>query len=102
MVNNIQLHNLLPILDHYVLRNRIQSALGYMASVIACGTVKMTNKSDMYGFCVLILEVVPGRKSAEHKICQIHCVVVLKVLVKMRGKYWNENVYVHVQSGEYW
>ncbi|XP_009789234.1 uncharacterized protein LOC107821487 [Nicotiana tabacum] len=60
------LARLLPMLDRYVLSSKIQSALGYMAPEFACKTVKITEKCDVYGFGVLVLEVVTGKKPVEY------------------------------------
>ncbi|KAK8955949.1 leucine-rich repeat receptor-like protein kinase [Platanthera guangdongensis] len=60
------LAKLLPMLDRYVLSTKIQSALGYMAPEFACQEVKITEKCDVYGFGVLALEVVTGRKPVEY------------------------------------
>lgn len=60
------LARLLPMLDRYVLSSKIQSALGYMAPEFACKTVKITEKCDVYGFGVLVLEVVTGKTPVEY------------------------------------
>ncbi|KAE8662546.1 Leucine-rich repeat receptor-like protein kinase PXC2 [Hibiscus syriacus] len=60
------LARLLPMLDRYVLSSKIQSALGYMAPEFACRTVKINEKCDVYGFGVLVLEVVSGRRPVEY------------------------------------
>lgn len=60
------LARLLPMLDRYVLSSKIQSALGYMAPEFACGTVKITEKCDVYGFGVLVLEILTGRRPVEY------------------------------------
>ncbi|KAK4348676.1 hypothetical protein RND71_031431 [Anisodus tanguticus] len=60
------LARLLPMLDQYVLSSKIQSALGYMAPEFACKTVKITEKCDVYGFGVLVLEIVTGQKPVEY------------------------------------
>ncbi|GLU17847.1 hypothetical protein SLE2022_341980 [Rubroshorea leprosula] len=65
-VADFGLARLLPTLDRCILSSKIQSALGYMAPEFACKTVKITEKCDAYGFGVLVLEVVTGRKPVEY------------------------------------
>ncbi|KAI3809198.1 hypothetical protein L1987_25168 [Smallanthus sonchifolius] len=65
-VADFGLARLLPMLDRYVLSSKIQSALGYMAPEFACKTVKITEKCDVYGFGVLVLEIVTGRRPVEY------------------------------------
>ncbi|KAK8516927.1 hypothetical protein V6N12_032127 [Hibiscus sabdariffa] len=60
------LARLLPMLDRYILSSKIQSALGYMAPEFACRTVKITEKCDVYGFGVLVMEVVTGKRPVEY------------------------------------
>uniref|UniRef100_A0A6V7QRF0 Protein kinase domain-containing protein n=1 Tax=Ananas comosus var. bracteatus TaxID=296719 RepID=A0A6V7QRF0_ANACO len=60
------LAKLLPTLDRYVLSSKVQSALGYMAPEFALKTVKITEKCDVYGFGVLVLEIVTGRRPVEY------------------------------------
>lgn len=65
-VGDYGLAKLLPMLDRYVLSSKIQSALGYMAPEFGCRTVKITEKCDVYGFGVLVLEIVTGRRPVEY------------------------------------
>nr|GEX88953.1 probable LRR receptor-like serine/threonine-protein kinase IRK [Tanacetum cinerariifolium] len=65
-VGDFGLATLLPSLDRHVLSSKIQSALGYMAPEFACQTVKITEKCDIYGFGILVLEVVTGKKPVEY------------------------------------
>ncbi|GAU30820.1 hypothetical protein TSUD_267400 [Trifolium subterraneum] len=65
-IGDFGLVNLLPILDHCVLSSKIQSALGYTAPEFACRTVNITEKCDVYGFGILVLEIVSGKRPMEY------------------------------------
>ncbi|KAK6943272.1 Leucine-rich repeat-containing N-terminal, plant-type [Dillenia turbinata] len=65
-IGDYGLVKLLPMLDRYVVSSKIQSALGYVAPEFACRTVKITEKCDVYGFGVLVLEIVTGKKPVEY------------------------------------
>ena len=65
-IGDCGLAKLLPMLDRYVLGSKIQSSLGYTAPEFGCPTVKITEKCDVYGFGVLVLEVVTGKKPVEY------------------------------------
>ncbi|KAH7854175.1 hypothetical protein Vadar_011072 [Vaccinium darrowii] len=65
-VADFGLARMLPMLDRYVLSKKINSALGYMAPEFACRAVKITDKCDVYGFGVLVLEVVTGKVPIEY------------------------------------
>jgi len=65
-IGDFGLVNLLPMLDHCVLSSKIQSALGYTAPEFACRTINITEKCDIYGFGILVLEIVSGKRPVEY------------------------------------
>ncbi|XP_010555906.1 PREDICTED: probably inactive leucine-rich repeat receptor-like protein kinase At3g28040 isoform X2 [Tarenaya hassleriana] len=46
--------------------NRFQNALGYVAPELECESLRVNEKCDVYGFGVLILELVTGRRPVEY------------------------------------
>ncbi|XP_051121678.1 probable LRR receptor-like serine/threonine-protein kinase IRK [Andrographis paniculata] len=60
------LARLLPMLDRYVLGSKIQSALGYMAPEFGCENSSITEKCDVYGFGILVMEIVTGKRPVEY------------------------------------
>ncbi|KAL3698947.1 hypothetical protein R1sor_016969 [Riccia sorocarpa] len=65
-ISDYSLAKLLPKLDTYVMSSKMQSALGYMAPEFACQSLKITEKCDVYGYGVLLLELVTGRRPVEY------------------------------------
>ncbi|KAF2537617.1 hypothetical protein F2Q68_00018710 [Brassica cretica] len=52
--------------DGNTMNNRFQNALGYMAPELECQNLRVNEKCDVYGFGVLILELVTGRRPVEY------------------------------------
>lgn len=46
--------------------NRFQNALGYVAPELECQNLRVNEKCDVYGFGVLVLELVTGRRPVEY------------------------------------
>ncbi|XP_030507002.1 probably inactive leucine-rich repeat receptor-like protein kinase At3g28040 isoform X1 [Cannabis sativa] len=65
-ISDFGLARLLTKLDKHVISNRFQSALGYVAPELACRSLRVNEKCDVYGFGVLILELVTGRRPVEY------------------------------------
>ncbi|MCO5547055.1 hypothetical protein L7F22_000496 [Adiantum nelumboides] len=61
------LAKLLPMLDKYLNSSKYQSALGYMAPELACQSSKINEKCDVYGYGVMVLELVTGRRPIEYR-----------------------------------
>ncbi|KAA8527302.1 hypothetical protein F0562_034601 [Nyssa sinensis] len=64
-ISDFGLARLLTKLDKHILSSRFQSALGYVAPELACHSLRVNEKCDIYGFGVLILELVTGRRPVE-------------------------------------
>ncbi|KAM1248930.1 hypothetical protein ACFX2I_031659 [Malus domestica] len=65
-ISDFALARLLTKIDQHVVSNRFQSALGYVAPELACQSLRVNEKCDVYGFGVLILEIVTGRRPVEY------------------------------------
>ena len=46
--------------------SKFQSALGYMAPEFACQSSRINEKCDVYGYGVMLLELVTGRRPVEY------------------------------------
>lgn len=65
-LSDFGLTRLLKKLEKHVVSNRFKSALGYVAPELACQSLRVNEKCDIYGFGVLILELVTGRRAVEY------------------------------------
>ncbi|KAH6821806.1 Leucine-rich receptor-like protein kinase family protein [Perilla frutescens var. hirtella] len=65
-ISDFGLARLLTKLDKHVVSSRFQSAAGYVAPELACQSLRVNEKCDVYGFGVLILELVTGRRPVEY------------------------------------
>ncbi|XP_068657745.1 probably inactive leucine-rich repeat receptor-like protein kinase At3g28040 [Aristolochia californica] len=65
-VSDYGLAGLLPSVDRHVPTSRFQTAVGYVAPEIACQSLRINEKCDVYGFGVMILELVTGRRPVQY------------------------------------
>lgn len=65
-ISDFGLARLIKKLDKHVMSSRFQSALGYVAPELACQSLRVNEKCDIYGFGVLILELLTGRRPVEY------------------------------------
>nr|XP_016466677.1 PREDICTED: probably inactive leucine-rich repeat receptor-like protein kinase At3g28040 [Nicotiana tabacum] len=65
-ISDFGLARLVTKLDKHMISNRFQSALGYVAPELACQSLRVNEKCDVYGFGMLILEIVTGRRPIEY------------------------------------
>lgn len=60
------LARLLPKPDRHAVGSRFQTALGYVAPEMACQSLRVNERCDVYGFGVVVLELVTGRRPVEY------------------------------------
>jgi serine/threonine protein kinase len=64
-ISDYGLSKLLPMLDTYVTSRRFYSAIGYVAPELACQSIRVNDKCDVYSFGVILLELATGRHPVE-------------------------------------
>ncbi|KAG6785271.1 hypothetical protein POTOM_011001 [Populus tomentosa] len=65
-ISDFGLARFLAKLDRHVISTRFQSALGYVAPELSCQSLRINEKCDIFGFGILILELVTGRRPVEY------------------------------------
>ncbi|KAE8728085.1 leucine-rich repeat receptor-like protein kinase [Hibiscus syriacus] len=65
-ISDFGLARLLTRLENHVISNRFQGALGYVAPELACQSLRVNEKCDVFGFGTLILELVTGRRPVKY------------------------------------
>lgn len=64
-VSDYGLGKLLPMLDTYISSRKFHTTLGYVAPELACQSLRLTEKCDVYSFGMVLLELVTGRQPVE-------------------------------------
>lgn len=65
-ISDYGISKLLPMLDTYVSSRKFHSALGYIAPELACQSIRLTEKCDVYSFGIILLELATGRQPVEN------------------------------------
>ncbi|KAL1535249.1 putative inactive leucine-rich repeat receptor-like protein kinase [Salvia divinorum] len=65
-ISDFGVARVLTKLEKHVVSNRFQSAMGYVAPELACQSLRVNEKCDVYGFGVMMMEVVTGRRAVEY------------------------------------
>ncbi|KAL3695448.1 hypothetical protein R1sor_009524 [Riccia sorocarpa] len=64
-VSDYGLVKLLPMLDTYISSRKFHTTLGYVAPELACQSLRLSEKCDVYSFGMVLLELVTGRQPVE-------------------------------------
>ncbi|XP_076891975.1 probably inactive leucine-rich repeat receptor-like protein kinase At3g28040 [Bidens hawaiensis] len=97
-ISDFGLTRILAKLDKQVMSNRFQSALGYVAPELACQSLRVNEKCDVYGFGTLVLEVVTGKRPVEYGDDNV---LILEEQVKMMLEEGNVLDCVDMSMGQY-
>lgn len=97
-ISDFALARLLIKNDRHLVSNRFQSALGYVAPELACQSLRVNEKCDVYGFGVLVLELVTGRRPVEYGEDNV---VILTDHVRVLLEQGNPLECIDLSMGEY-
>ncbi|KAL9140498.1 hypothetical protein ABFS82_14G041200 [Erythranthe guttata] len=97
-ISDFGLARILTKLDKHVMSSRFQSAPGYVAPELACQSLRVNEKCDVYGFGVLVLELVTGRRPVEYGEDNV---VILSDHVRVMLERGNVLDCVDLEMGEY-